>query len=490
MRFSFLLQLTAWLGTYGARAVPLDVKGALTTTQWSPGSILSFPNSDQFNTVTERWTIFDPPTYVAAISPATESDVVKAVKVARDLNFPFLATGGRHGYGTSLGKLDKGLAIDLSQLDSVRVDAKAGTLTVGGGTRFRQIVDPVYNAGFEIQTGSCSCPGMIGATLGAGVGRYQGLHGLVIDALLSVRLVTAKGDLIEVSATSNPDLFWGIRGAGANFGVITSATYKLTPLVNDGQVMNVDFIIPAELTERYFEALAQFDGVMPPELATISLIHYNDTTNGTEILANWVYAGPEEDGRKVMQPIFDLNPPTAAVSMVPWNRLVTTAGFGLDPVFCEANVIRSIYTTNVRKLSAPTYRSMFEKMSEYFEQNPAGRGSSVELEIFPNQATVAVPDDETAYPWRDALGNMMFQFAWSDHGVADVSNALGRQLRSDFVATSGYDDISAYVSYAHGDERIEEIYGAKKLQRLAALKKAWDPNNAFAYNNALPTQYP
>jgi FAD/FMN-containing dehydrogenase len=118
---------------------------------------------------------------------------------------------------------------------------------------------------------------MVGATLGAGVGRYQGLHGLVIDALISVRLATATGDVIEVSKTKNADLFWAIRGAGANFGVVTSATYKLTPLVNKGQVTNVDFIIPPNLTKQYFDALAKFENKLPPQLATISLLHYNDT---------------------------------------------------------------------------------------------------------------------------------------------------------------------------------------------------------------------
>jgi hypothetical protein len=84
----------------------------------------------------------------------------------------------------------------------------------------------------------------------------------------------------------------------------------------------------------------------------------------------------------------------------------------------------------------------------------------------------------------------MFQFQWSDNSVADVSNALGRELRSDFVATGGYGDVAAYVSYAHGDEKIEQIYGKNKLGRLAKLKKTWDPSNVFAYNNVLPTHYP
>lgn len=127
------------------------------------------------------------------------------------------------------------------------------------------------------EIGSCSCPGMVGATIGAGVGRLQGLDGLVIDALVSVRLVTANGSIVEASETVNAELFWGIRGAGANFGIITVATYKLTPLHNGGQVTNVDLIFGAASNASYFEVLASFEGNMPAELAIITDIVYNAT---------------------------------------------------------------------------------------------------------------------------------------------------------------------------------------------------------------------
>jgi len=114
-------------------------------------------------------------------------------------------------------------------------------------------------------------------TLGAGIGRYQGVFGLLIDALVSVRLVTAAGNLITVSATSNPDLFWAIRGAGANFGIITSATYKLHPQINGGQLTNVDFAFPANQSSAFFNALASYNGSMPAKLASVSLITYDAT---------------------------------------------------------------------------------------------------------------------------------------------------------------------------------------------------------------------
>lgn len=212
-------------------------------------------------------------------------------------NIPFLATGGRHGFVSTLAHLQNGLALDLSQLNDVTVDQSAATLTIGPGVRFRDIFDPVYNAGFQIReylnistcaksclltnictaTGTGSCVGMIGATIGAGIGHLNGLNGLLIDALLSVRIVTADGKVLEASKTKNSELFWGIRGAGANFGVILSATYKLYPLYKGGLWTSADVILPGIANVSFFNVLATLD--LPPQLSVQTIMSYNQTTS-------------------------------------------------------------------------------------------------------------------------------------------------------------------------------------------------------------------
>ncbi|XXG99711.1 acyl-CoA thioesterase [Hypoxylon texense] len=462
------------------------------TFHWAPNTTILFPDEiDAFYDATTRWTIYKPPAYSAVIRPGTEADVVQAVKLAGSHRVPFLATGGRHGYTTTLGNIQSGLEIDLSQLNIVVIDLESATMTIGGGATFADVMDPVHEAGFEIPTGSSSCPGMVGATVGAGVGRYSGVYGLIIDSLLSAHLVTAGGRLIEVSKRSNPELFWAIRGAGANFGIITSAVYQLQTPINRGLAVNADFIFSASVASAYFKALQTFNGSLPAELATASVIRYNETLNEPEILANWVYMGPEDRAREIMAPILDINPPIAS-SVVPWNKIIATAGFQIDPLLCQDEVPRAIYSANVRNLSASTYDLMFQKMGSFYADYPAARSSLIEMEIFPNQAAFSVPYEETAYPWRDALGNMIFLFSWSGDNstVIEAANSLGRELRDDFVTTSGYPDLSVYINYAYGDEEIEQIYGKDKLPRLAQLKKTWDPNDFFSYNNKLPNKYP
>jgi fumiquinazoline A oxidase len=119
---------------------------------------------------------------------------------------------------------------------------------------------------------------MVGATIGAGIGPLQGLHGLIADALLSVRMVTATGDLITVSNTSNPDLFWAIRGAGANFGIITSATYKIHDATNRGQVLNADFGFPGTANASLYNLLQSWDNAFPKEAGLAIVAGFNATS--------------------------------------------------------------------------------------------------------------------------------------------------------------------------------------------------------------------
>ena len=132
---------------------------------------------------------------------------------------------------------------------------------------------------FVVASGSCSGVGFVGATIGAGVGFSSSIFGLMLDSLLSVRVVTASGDIVEASESANPDLFWAIRGAGANFGIITSATYKLHAQVNNGQFFCADLVYPASAKEDYFNGLEALGASWPRELMSCSCIFWDPNSN-------------------------------------------------------------------------------------------------------------------------------------------------------------------------------------------------------------------
>lgn len=129
------------------------------------------------------------------------------------------------------------------------------------------------------ETGAASCVGALGATLGAGIGPLQGRHGLMIDALESVQLVTAEGELVTASKTENADLFWGLRGAGWNFGIVVEATFEVYDATWGGDVLEGDMRFPASLNESYWKALAALDETLPDILSITTVLSYSAATN-------------------------------------------------------------------------------------------------------------------------------------------------------------------------------------------------------------------
>ncbi|KAL4938557.1 hypothetical protein BDV06DRAFT_215011 [Aspergillus oleicola] len=455
---------------------------------WDSDTVLSIPGTATFNNATSRWNLFRAPSYGAALSIGSEEDLVETVQMATAANISFLATGGRHGYGGTLGAMHGGLALDLSALDELIIDAEAETLTVGPGIRFNDMFDAVYEAGFQVPTGTCGCVGMIGATLGAGIGRIQGTHGLMLDALLSVRLVTATGQILTVSSDSHPDLFWAIRGAGQNFGIVTAATYQLSPRTE--VFTSIDLIFPAAANESFFNALAEFE--YAPEWAIAVQIFFDSDINETSLLTTAVYQGPESEAVDLLSPILNLGPSVRNVTETTWNRVGNIAAFGSGATLCEPGNELDIHAVNLRHQDAETWMSVFEMMAQFYEDVPEARSSAINIEAWSNQAVLAVPDDETAYPWRDAQVYVMAQMAWTpgnSHAQAQAS-AMGHEIRSTLAAASGYGDLAVYVNYARGDETLEQRYGERKLPRLADVKRMYDPTNVFRFHHALPIVYP
>lgn len=168
-------------------------------------------------------------------------------------------------------------------------------MTVGGGVLFEQIFDPLFNAGMEMRrclqtvnentatepdtaTGACPCVGLMGPALAGGLARYEGIHGLIGDSLLSVRMVSGRGEIVAASRAQNPDLFWGIRGAGQNFGIVTEAVFRIYDLTASN-IVNADYIFSGDKVEGFYEAMRSLSTKMPAELNLLTLMFYDNVFN-------------------------------------------------------------------------------------------------------------------------------------------------------------------------------------------------------------------
>ncbi|KAI0151873.1 hypothetical protein GGR57DRAFT_513846 [Xylariaceae sp. FL1272] len=244
----FVQSLGTVAGSLDCSNTPSDVPWNLCDLALSPGArVYTITDQSYKDEVTQRWTVYDPPTSKAAVQPVTEDDVMKIVTLAGQKNISILATGGGHGFATTFSNLQEGLQIDLSLMKEIDVDLELGSVTVGGGVLTGEVIESLFANGKVLPTGSESCIGLVGSTLGGGIGRLSGLNGLVIDALLSVRIVTASGEA-----------------------------------ANGGEVTNADFLFrecDMSLVSTYFKSM---EASIPAELALILAAGYMDNTDEGE----------------------------------------------------------------------------------------------------------------------------------------------------------------------------------------------------------------
>ncbi|KAJ4287778.1 hypothetical protein N0V90_012482 [Kalmusia sp. IMI 367209] len=457
----------------------------------SSGAAIYFPSDANWQTeTTQRWDVFPPsnPVYIAAIKPSTPEDVSAIVKIAAQNNISYLATGGGHGFPTTLGRLNDGISIDLSNFKTINLDKTKSTVKVGGGAIFANLVDVVINAGYELVTGACSCVGATGAAVGGGIGRLQGLHGLIADNVVSYKVVTADGTIRTVSNTSNPDLFWAMRGAGHNFGVILETEFKVYKATNGGKALNVDLILPASSNKTHWEQLKKITANLPAELSMFTGIQYGDQYGGLNILFNAVYYGPEADGRKLLAPFINNNPLVTNITYVNAIDVIPYSLFGRwnDPT-CAKNKQLSIYTVGTKTIDVPTYSQLFADMGAFFQKTPAIRtGTTIYLETLPNQAVKAAPDGFSAYPkvHREILTHVLMTFVNSDRSVDTAVSDFANKKRTDLTKTSGFSDLEIYSTYGHGDEG-PEVWYRDSLPRLKTIKQKYDPQNRFRFYNPI-----
>jgi FAD/FMN-containing dehydrogenase len=420
-----------------------------------------------FNAMVDRY-----PSYV--VRPTGAADVMAAVDFAREHDLLLSVKGGGHNFaGTAV--CDDGLTIDCSRMDGVRVDPEARTARVGPGATW---ADFDHEAGaFDLATtgGLVSTTGVAGLTLGGGQGYLARKHGLTVDNLRSVDIVTAAGDLVHASDEENPELFWALRGGGGNFGVVTSFEFDLHPV--GPEVLAGPIFHPYEDAREALRFYRDFTADAPDELACYALVvrvppeePFPEARRGDPAVAFAVcYAGPLDEAEDAVEPLRAFGDPTLdGVGPIPYPALQRS--------FDDGSPAGHRWYTKAHYLDGLPDDAI-DTILEFTDPFP---GPLTQVGIEPMGGAIARVDaTATAFPHRDATYSLGIWPGWADPEADDDVVAWARAFHE---AMAPYAD-GVYANYLDRDEtdRVEAAYG-ENYERLVEVKDRWDPENRFRMN--------
>ena len=395
---------------------------------------------------------------------SSTADVVAAVNFAREEGVVLAVRGGGHN-AAGLATCDDGLVIDLSPMRAVTVDPARRTARVQGGALWRDLDAATHPHGLATTGGVISTTGVGGLTLGGGLGWMMRQHGLACDNVLSAEIVTADGQVRRVSATENPDLFWGIRGGGGNFGVVTTFEFRLHPMSTLYAGM---LVFPGSQAPEVLRRYRDLAMSAPDELTLFTGLM--TSPDGQPINAVFVgYDGPASKGEAAIKPLRDLGPVADQVAEMPYPALqsMLDEGFpsGLN-VYWRSDFLKGLPDGAIDML-VDRFASITSPLSALLIEQFGG-------------AVARVPADETAFAQRNAMFNLAVITRWTDVATASTHIDWARQTSE---AARPYTSGGTYVNYLgmEGPDRVRAAYGAK-YDRLVALKQKYDPTNLFRVN--------
>jgi FAD/FMN-containing dehydrogenase len=410
------------------------------------------------------------------LRPSSAAAVATAIRYGRENDLEIAVRSGGHsaaGHSTS----DGGLVIDLSNLRGVTVDAERKIARANGGSLLGELDTAAQAHGLVCPVGVVGHTGVGGLTLGGGMGRLQRRFGLTIDNLRAVELVTADGRTVRASPTEEPELFWGIRGAGPNFGVVTEFEFDLHefgPNLNRGARIH-----PASQVHEVWATFREFSAVAPDHVAVIMSIglaepasDYPEAVAGKPIVI--VAYNHCADAATVERDVAPLlsgpEPITTTGGSQPYLEVQTANDLAMG--WGRRGYIKGGYADDFRP-------EAFDALVEHVARGPAEATFSLTAQ---GGALGRVADDAMAFTGRDARFEMSGDVAWDDAADDDAYRAWVR----DALAIVEPDAVTGrYVNEITetGPDETRAIYGDAKLPRLTALKRAWDPDNVFRLNH-------
>ena len=395
------------------------------------------------------------------------ADVADAIAYARQADLEVSVRGGGHNVA-GLAVADGCLMVDLSQMKGVHVDAGARRVRAQGGVLWGEYNRATHAYGLATTGGFVSTTGVAGLTLGGGVGWLMPKYGMAMDNLVSAEIVTADGHILTVSEETDPDLFWAVRGAGANFGVVSSFEFDAHPLTSIcGGLVAFDLSDAAQVFGTF---RAEGEG-SPDELMTMAVLAHAPDGSGAQVVGIAAcHCGEPSRAQAELAPLRAAAPAfidTIGPLTYPAMNTLFDAGYPQG----ARNYWRSAFFSELSDDAVAV-------MVDAFKQTPSAM-SSIGVEHFHGQVTRLAPTD-TAFPHRQPGYNLVLTAVWTDPADDEANIVWARRT---FASLAPFMADAVYVNYLDADEtsRARTAYGPN-WERLVALKRRYDPDNVFHLN--------
>jgi FAD/FMN-containing dehydrogenase len=407
---------------------------------------------------------------------ATSDDVVATVNLARDRGITLSVYGGGHGV-TGAAVVDGGICVDLRGMKGIAVDAGAQTVRAEGGVTWGEFDAATTAHGLAVTGGRVPSTGIAGLALGSGSGWLERKFGLACDNLISAEMVTADGRKVVVSESENPDLFWGVRGGGGNFGIVTAFNFRLHPL--PPAILGGLLIHPAAAARDVAHFYRDFMREAPDEVCgALAFItappapFVPPEVQGHPVVGVVAaYAGPVDEGEKVLAPLRSFGPPAVdIIEPMPYTVLQQ---------LIEAGNQKGMYNY----WSADFYDTLPDDALDVLIEHATRPASPMtQVIVMPGGGAIArVPADAMAFGNRHSEWNIHYLGMWPDPADSATNIEWTKRISQ---AMKPYASGRVYLNFLgdEGPERIESGFGPEHFARLRALKKEWDPTNVFCHN--------
>jgi FAD/FMN-containing dehydrogenase len=405
----------------------------------------------------------------AIVRCRSAADVAAAIRFARASGLQVSVRGGGHNVA-GRAVVDDAVMVDLAEMKAAEVDPQARLVVAEGGLNWNELNAATAEHGLAVTGGAISTTGIAGLTLGGGLGWLMAKHGLAADNVVAFEVVTADGEVLDVTADSQPDLFWALRGGGGNFGVVTRFTYRLHPvgMVTGGLIAHPVEAAPG-LLRFYRDAIAGASD----DLSVFAALPHAPDGSGVKLAALAVFhLGEPEQAERDLAPFKSWGSPILTeVGPMPYPVMNTL----LDDAFPGGalNYWLSSFTTGLSD-------GLIDAMVERFASVPSPM-SALLLEHF-HGAVTRVGVSDTAVPHREEGWNLLIPSVWTDPAATEENVRWTKETHAALAPHLSQRRWLNYLGDDQGEDAVRAAYGPN-WERLVEVKRRWDPENLFRANH-------